>query len=167
MVHSMRLAALGCSVMVLAMSSGCATILGGGGTQPVVISGPPSGSHVEIVNSAGVIVHSGVTPFTVTLSRGQGYFAPAVYTVRVTDANGPRELKLHGTINPWYFGNLVFGGLVGCVVVDPLTGAMWWLPKELHVDDVRPHLARGLTDPPPQAVGPARPPAVAQSTGVN
>lgn len=32
----------------------------------------------------------------------------------------------------WYiFGNLVFGGLVGWLIVDPLTGAMWKLEPEV------------------------------------
>jgi len=27
--------------------------------------------------------------------------------------------------NPWYIGNLLFGGVLGMVIVDPLTGSMW------------------------------------------
>jgi len=35
----------------------------------------------------------------------------------------------------WYLaGNIVFGGIAGWLIVDPLTGAMWRLsPKEVNV----------------------------------
>jgi hypothetical protein len=35
-----------------------------------------------------------------------------------------RERKVDGTVNGWYFGNVVFGGLIGMIAVDPATGAM-------------------------------------------
>ena len=35
-------------------------------------------------------------------------------------------------INGWYVGNIVFGGFIGWLIVDPLTGAMWTLDTE-HV----------------------------------
>lgn len=33
-------------------------------------------------------------------------------------------------LSGWYFGNLVFGGLIGMLIVDPLTGAMYNLKPE-------------------------------------
>jgi hypothetical protein len=33
----------------------------------------------------------------------------------------------------WYFGNLVFGGLIGMVIVDPLTGATFDFPSRLKL----------------------------------
>ena len=32
---------------------------------------------------------------------------------------------LHTTLNGWYLGNIIFGGLIGLLLVDPATGAMW------------------------------------------
>ena len=33
-------------------------------------------------------------------------------------------------MNGWYFGNILFGGLIGMIAVDPATGAMYTLqPK--------------------------------------
>src|SRR5436305_14092712 len=37
---------------------------------------------------------------------------------------------VHATINGWYFGNLAFGGVIGMLVVDPLTGAMYTLEPD-------------------------------------
>lgn len=41
--------------------------------------------------------------------------------------------QIHRGLNGWYlFGNLFFGGLLGYLVVDPLTGAMWTLDEEVE-----------------------------------
>lgn len=35
-------------------------------------------------------------------------------------------------MNGWYIGNLLFGGIIGLLIVDPATGAMWTLiPRKL------------------------------------
>lgn len=34
-------------------------------------------------------------------------------------------MPLQANLNPWYFGNLLFGGFIGFLIVDPATGAMW------------------------------------------
>jgi hypothetical protein len=34
----------------------------------------------------------------------------------------------------WYVGNILFGGLLGFVFIDPATGAMWVIePKNLNI----------------------------------
>jgi hypothetical protein len=37
-------------------------------------------------------------------------------------------------LSGWYFGNLVFGGIIGMLIVDPLTGSMWNLTPD-HIDE--------------------------------
>ena len=37
----------------------------------------------------------------------------------------PSETQIRPQFNPWYVGNVVVGGLIGLVIVDPLTGAVW------------------------------------------
>ena len=36
-------------------------------------------------------------------------------------------------MDPWYAGNIVFGGIIGALV-DPAAGAMWKLPKEVNIN---------------------------------
>ena len=68
---------------------------------------------------------------TVTLKKGRGYFKPENYTVRFTkEGFQPRELKCEGEVNGWYFGNIIFGGLIGLLAVDPATGAMYTLKPD-------------------------------------
>jgi hypothetical protein len=40
------------------------------------------------------------------------------------------EVRLDSAVSGWYWGNFAFGGLLGMLVVDPLTGAMYNLTPE-------------------------------------
>ena len=41
-----------------------------------------------------------------------------------------QTVYLTAKIDGWYWGNILFGGLIGFLVIDPLTGAMYKLDKE-------------------------------------
>ncbi|MDB4525936.1 hypothetical protein N9065_03445 [Akkermansiaceae bacterium] len=43
--------------------------------------------------------------------------------------------SLDASMDPWYAGNIIFGGILGVLVVDPATGAMWQLPKEVPLNE--------------------------------
>jgi hypothetical protein len=84
----------------------------------------------------GEQIINATTPYTAALDRGVGYFKPAEYRV-VVESEGykTKEVTIKGTVNGWYVGgNILFGGLIGWLIVDPITGAMYNLPKEVSVD---------------------------------
>ena len=118
--------------MTLILCSGCASIIQGS-HKTVQISSNPSGAKFTIYNKAGKVIESRATPASVSLERSSGYFCKENYKV-VFEETGyyTGETELKGSINGWYFGNLIFGGLIGLLIVDPATGAMWTLdPQEL------------------------------------
>jgi hypothetical protein len=118
------------SAVVLALS-GCATVFNGK-TQNVVLSSVPAGAAVSVTNRAGDNIHTGVTPVTLTLNRGAGYFQPETYTVTLTkDGFAPKTLTFTGTVSGWFIGNILFGGLIGMLAVDPITGAMFTFPASV------------------------------------
>jgi hypothetical protein len=118
------------SAVVLALS-GCATVFNGK-TQAVVLSSVPEGATASVTNHAGENVHTGVTPVTLTLNRGAGYFKPETYTVTLTKVGfAPKQLTFTGTVSGWYIGNILFGGLIGMLAVDPITGAMYTFPASV------------------------------------
>lgn len=124
----MRLPIAFAAAATAALLSGCATILSGS-TQTIAVNSEPDGASTTITNAAGEKVHVGTTPFTVTLKRGAGYFRPETYKVTFEKPGfAPREIEISGTLNGWYIGNIVFGGLIGMIAVDPVTGAMFTLP---------------------------------------
>ena len=114
------------------MLSSCATIFNRT-SQAVSVTSEPSGFAFQVVDSSGTVVGNGTTPGDVSLDTSSGYFKPESYTFTFRK-NG----KLIGTKNltanmsGWYLGNILIGGLVGMLVVDPLTGAMFSLPDDVH-----------------------------------
>jgi len=114
--------------------SGCASIVSRS-SYPVSVQSQPPGLSFSVVDvRTGSIIESGVTPETVTLRAGAGFFKSAHYEVRVMrDGEVVNTLDVRSSVDGWYFGNLVFGGLIGMVFVDPATGAMYKLPKEVTV----------------------------------
>jgi len=76
-----------------------------------------------------------VTPFTASLQKGKAYFAGQSYVLTFhKDGYYDMQQDLEGTVSSWYFGNLLFGGVVGFLVVDPHTGAMYTFPKKSRPD---------------------------------
>jgi hypothetical protein len=72
----------------------------------------------------------------VDLKRGAGYFSPQSYQVKLSKQGyRSKVVEIVPGINPWYFGNLLFGAFVGMVIVDPLTGAMFkLLPNNIDTE---------------------------------
>ena len=121
------------AVAAILLLTGCASIVSKS-DWPVQRGSNPSGATVTIVNSKGMGIYSGLTPTTVTLTSKKGYFTGEKYKL-IFEKEGfsTLEYELKSTLNGWYIGNVVFGGLVGLIIVDPLTGAMYRLDTTLHV----------------------------------
>jgi len=119
--------------------AGCASITGGS-TRSVNISSQPAGADITIHNSSGQTVFTGKTPTVVRLRPGAGYFQGANYTVTFKKTGyAPVERAIERGVNLWYLignGALVWslGGLLGYLVIDPLTGAMWTLEKNCNAE---------------------------------
>lgn len=107
--------------------SSCATIFGKS-SYPVSISTSPSGANVSIADKKGREIYKGQSPATVTLKSSAGFFSRAEYRVTLT-APGftERIVPINYKLNGWYFGNIFIGGLLGMLIIDPATGAMWKL----------------------------------------
>jgi len=111
--------------------TGCASIFNGQ-TQVVTIKSVPDGAAVTVANRAGDRIHTGTAPVTLTLKRGAGYFKSESYLVTLTkDGYAPKEMTITGNVSGWYVGNILFGGLIGMLAVDPVTGAMYTFPESV------------------------------------
>ncbi|MCI0534488.1 MAG: hypothetical protein L0Z50_04605 [Verrucomicrobiales bacterium] len=119
--------------LLLPWATACSTIITGGRKEVNFRSDPP-GAHVSITDEKGVTLYEGTTPTVVTLRTGKPYFVGRTYQVQLAkDGFESKTVTLKSTMSGWYFGNFIFGGLVGLLIVDPLTGAMYTLPKEQAV----------------------------------
>ena len=114
-------------ITVSVFLSSCATIFGRS-SYPVAIDTNPPGVDVSITDKKGREVYKGKSPATVVLKSSAGYFSKAEYQVRLSSVGYAEQVvPVNYKINGWYFGNVLVGGLLGMLVVDPATGAMWKL----------------------------------------
>jgi len=115
-------------IISILISSGCASIVSDS-KYDVGIKSTPDGVPFEVTNKAGVVVAKGITPDSVTLKAGCGYFKGQNYVVKFNPNNSEVFYKdVERKLDPWYtFGNFFIGGAIGYLVVDPITGAMWKL----------------------------------------
>lgn len=124
-----NLAALTLSVILL---SGCSSIVSKS-AYPVVISSQPDGASFVVTNRAGEKVESGDTPATITLKASSGFFKNESYTVVLNkEGYSAKTYTFSSTLDGWYFGNIMLGGIIGMVFVDPATGAMYKLPDRVE-----------------------------------
>jgi hypothetical protein len=113
--------------------TGCASIIDGG-SKSVQLHSNPEGAKVTISNRNGKEVSVQTTPTIVTLERSRGYFSGEDYKLVFEEAGYyPYETHVKSSLDGWYFGNVLFGGLIGCLLVDPATGDMFTLaPREVN-----------------------------------
>jgi len=121
-----------CLAAALTMT-GCASIFSGT-TQTLTFKSVPDAANITITNKLGEKIHTGSTPATVTLKRGNGYFKPAGYQVTFSkEGFQTKTVQVKATVNGWYIANIIFGGLIGFLIVDPITGAMYTLsPSDIN-----------------------------------
>lgn len=123
----MRYLQLASTVLIIGLTAGCASIVGKSGPESVIISSSPDAATISITDETGAIVFRGATPTVVSLEKKKGYFSGKDYIVSIRKAGYTEQLvQVRTRASGWYIGgNLLFGGLIGYLVVDPLTGAMW------------------------------------------
>lgn len=112
------------STLALAAAlAGCASIVAGT-SQVVSINANVQGATVAINGS-----QVGVTPFTGSIARGKDT------TVTVSKAGyQPQTITLSTKIEPIFFGNIIFGGLLGSTT-DLATGALFeYAPSSYYVN---------------------------------
>ena len=113
--------------------SGCASIVRDK-HQVVPIQTNVENVNIEVSNSEGSVVYSGIAPTSILLktAKDDGYFNPEKYFIKATKPGYVTQYEtIDWHVSNWYiFGNLVFGGLIGWGIVDPLTGRMYYLDEK-------------------------------------
>jgi hypothetical protein len=107
--------------------TGCATIVGNS-EETVYINSNPTDVPFMITDSSGQITAMGTTPQAVTLKKADGsYFGKVSYTLTLKKAGFYSEsMPLEYRLSHWYtFGNIIFFGVPGWLIVDPFFGGMY------------------------------------------
>lgn len=129
-----RLNAYAIATAILFLFPSCATIFTKS-TYLISITSSPNGANISIADKKGKEVYQGITPATVELKSSAGYFSKAEYQVTLSypgyeDQTIPVYAKLEG----WYFGNILLGGLIGMLIIDPASGAMYKLDNKTPIN---------------------------------
>lgn len=114
-----------------ALTFSCASIVKGG-SQKIFVNSSPSEAIVKVKDQRGNGIITSATPATLTLPKGDGYFGSASYSIEIAKPGYQTQyVTLSGSLNGWYIaGNLLIGGLIGWLIVDPISGAMWTMSPE-------------------------------------
>jgi len=115
---------------IILFTTSCASIVSKS-SYPISINSAPSNSKVTVTNKRGIEVFKGNTPANVSLAAGNGFFSKANYQIKFEKEGYeskivPVEFKIDG----WYFGNILIGGFLGFLIIDPATGAMFKLDTD-------------------------------------
>lgn len=114
----------------IGMTTGCASILSDE-VYPVSVTSSPSSAAIEIRDQDGNVVYNGQTPALVKLKSNAGFFDGETYRIEFKkDGHSSEQFVLNSGVDGWYWGNILFGGLFGMLLVDPATGAMFDLPNQ-------------------------------------
>jgi hypothetical protein len=132
-MKSVRYALAASVVGASLFAGGCASIVHNG-NRAITINSDPPGATASVRKTGGDItdvVAVEKTPCTVSLDPKKSYFKGQSYTLRLELAGyQPTEVELKPSMSGWYWGNLLLGGLIGMLAVDPATGAMWNIEPE-------------------------------------
>ncbi len=123
---------LALTCLAFAMAS-CSTVFNRTGKN-IRVNSTPAGLNFDVKDRSGQVVYIGTTPAVVKLSSRYGFMKGQTYLF-TAHKNG----KIHGTavldarISGWFWGNIAVGGLPGMLILDPLTGSMWTMTKNVHI----------------------------------
>ena len=129
--QSLRILAL---VFAVISFTGCASVFNSGPDE-IQIDSTPNGARVTIFDENGDVVAAGRTQFKTQLKAG-GKFKRHSYRVKVEKLGyEPKEFMLYNKLSEWYWGNYLYSGPLGALIIDPLTGNMWKLdPATVDVE---------------------------------
>lgn len=107
----------------------CATIIGRSSPETLNVRSSPDQARIVIDDESGMKIFEGKTPTILTLEKKKGYFSGKKYRVTLSkEGFKDHYVSVDTHVGGWYIGgNLLFGGLIGWIIVDPATGAMWTL----------------------------------------
>lgn len=114
--------------IALTTLASCATIMGKSAPETLNVRSTPDQARVIITDESGAKIFEGKTPTSLPLEKKKSYFGGKKYDVKVFKEGYNEQIVTVDTkVGGWYIGNLLFGGLIGLLIVDPATGAMWTL----------------------------------------
>jgi len=119
------------ALTTLFLTTSCASIVSKS-NWPITINSTPTEARISITDKKGIEIYNGFTPAAIKLKSGSGFFGRARYQIKFfKEGYETKTIPVEFKLNGWYFGNLLFGGLIGMIIVDPATGAMYRIDNDM------------------------------------
>lgn len=119
---------LAVSLLATIVLASCATIMGKSAPETLSVRSTPDQASVVITDESGTKIFEGKTPTSLPLEKKKGFFSGKKYDVKILKEGYSEKIVTVDTkVGGWYVGNLLFGGVIGFLIIDPATGAMWTL----------------------------------------
>lgn len=122
------------------LSTGCASVVSGT-DQKLTFSSEPEEATVTV---AGRVL--GKTPLTVPVDRGSNQSI-----IFEKEGYKTHTAQLSTTTNPWFFGNILLGGLLGSTT-DGVSGAIHEFSPEQYFVTLRPDTPTGISTSKPRQI---------------
>lgn len=116
--------------------SACATIMKDN-SQTIPITSSTDNVDIRIADKSGKVIFEGQTPASVNLKTAAGgYFDPQEYTITASkDGFKNQTTIIDWHVSAWYWaGNMALWGLIGYLIIDPITGDMYYLDEDVHLN---------------------------------
>ena len=116
--------------------SDCATIMRDN-SQTIPITSSTDNVDIRIADKSGKVIFEGQTPASVNLKTAAGgYFDPQEYTITASkDGFKNQTTIIDWHVSAWYWaGNMALWGLIGYLIIDPITGDMYYLDEDVHLN---------------------------------
>lgn len=138
-------------IVLVAFTTSCASFVDlctGGYHRTTGLNSNPSGAKVTVYDKKGAVVFSSTTPTQIKLKPHAGYMSGARYRIVFEmESYASHEVQIRAGIKGWYIANIAAGGLIGFLIVNPLTGSMYTLhPKDVNVSLTPQHARLTTTD---------------------
>lgn len=103
----------------------------GKSSYPLSINTNPTGAYIRITDQKGQNIYNGESPAKILLKSSNGYMKSVSYSIDISyPGYKSLNIQVSSKINGWYWANIAFGGLIGMLIVDPLTGSMYKLDNK-------------------------------------
>ena len=113
-------------LLILPIFISCATIVGKGGPETLNIRSALIKRLLLLMMKPAPKYLKAKLPLMCHWRKKKGYFSGKKYTVKISkEGYAVQTITVDTTPNGWYIGgNILLGGLIGWLIVDPATGAM-------------------------------------------
>ena len=112
--------------------SGCASICSKSQYPVKITTNAPDADILIRHSDSGMIIRNGKNPLAVTLPASKSFFTPASYQCEVKCKDKKQYRTISANIDPWFFGNFIFGGIIG-IAIDGASGAVYKLEDAYYI----------------------------------